>query len=146
MKKEDIKLKIDYLRNKLDKLKKSISRLENIKGSDFELEYIILRAIERDSEEIIEISTKINQELLSLKNEVAMSYRESFEKLIDLNIFNLKEDKELLEKLANSTGFRNRLAHDYMNLDNKITINSAKQIIKIYPKYLLRIIDFIENI
>lgn len=144
MDKEEIIIRITYIKEKLKRLKKSIDKYDKYKNVDNDEEYIALRAVERDSEEIIETATKINQEILSDTGEIAMSYRESFEKLTKVKLFNSK-DKLFLEKLSNTTGFRNRLAHEYMNLNDEITLNSAKVILNIYPKYLLKITEYISN-
>jgi len=49
-------------------------------------------------------------------------------------------------KLSNTAGFRNRLAHDYINLDDKVTILSGKKILNLYPKYLLAVKNYLKNL
>lgn len=45
----------------------------------------------------------------------------------------------VLKKLVNTAGFINRLAHEYMELDKNIILNTIKNIIKYYSKYILEI-------
>ncbi len=138
----EITNRIHYIIEKLETLKLAIEDIEKPSLSKFE-KYKALKTIERDSEEIIESAIRINQEILSSKLLIGNTYRESFEKLLDIKVIT---DINLLEKLASTTGFRNRLAHDYINLDEKITISSAKNILKFYPKYLLKIKEYIVSI
>lgn len=60
--------------------------------------------------------------------------------LKDYNIF----DKEYLEELATTAGFRNRFAHDYMKLNKKIVYKSINKILKLYPRYILKIKQALE--
>ena len=136
----EINKRIDYITKKLEKLSLSIKKFES--SSDENDKYIALKAIERDCEEIVESAVRVNQEILTNSGEIGETYRDSFEKLKSLKIFT---SKELLEKLANTTGFRNRLAHDYIDIDDDITIVSAKNILEIYPKYLTKISDYLDN-
>lgn len=140
MDKEEINKRVLYIKKKLETLKLAIEDYSK-QEKPFE-KYKVIKTIERDSEEIVESATRINQEILSQKNFIAESYRESFEKLFEFEII---IDKKFLEKLANTTGFRNRLAHEYMNLDDKVTFKSAEQLIKLYPKYLMNIVEYLEK-
>ncbi len=116
----EINKKVDYITSKLETLNLAIKDYKKEK-ENFE-RYKSLKTIERDCEEIIESAVRINQEILQEEGYVGNTYRESFEML---NKFREFKDKEFLEKLSNSCGFRNRLAHDYINLDEKITVKSA---------------------
>lgn len=141
MNKLEISKRVEYVKTKLKKLEISLKKYEN-KNIDEDDKYIALKAIEKDCEEIIESATRINQEILSELGEIGNTYRESFEKLEKLKLF---ESKDFVEKLSNTVGFRNRLAHDYIDLNTEITIISAKNILKIYPKYLLKILEYVEK-
>jgi uncharacterized protein YutE (UPF0331/DUF86 family) len=136
----EINKRIDYISEKLEKLSISLKKYDD-SSSDENDKYIALKAIERDCEEIVESAVRVNQEILSDLRSIGDTYRDSFEKLKKLKLF----EKELLEKLANTTGFRNRLAHDYIDMDEDITIVSAKNILEIYPKYLTYILNYIDN-
>ena len=70
------------------------------------------------------------------------SYYESF---IDLHRLQLFSEDEL-KVLASTAGFRNRLAHDYLDLHPDITLKSIYKILDIYPPYLKKIKGFVEKI
>jgi uncharacterized protein YutE (UPF0331/DUF86 family) len=131
MDKEVINNKIESILVLLDKLKQI---LVEHKDND-ELKEFLLYAAEKKAEEIIELATSINQELLSSKGRVGLSYYESFTELIVFNVF----DKEELKQLASTAGFRNRLAHDYLEVDSEIALKSMRNVLKIYPTYLQKI-------
>lgn len=129
--------RFDYILFKLKKIKLHLEKYSNAqKENDLDMEYVFLRSIERDCEEVVECATKINQEILENHSILANSYRETFEKIQEVGIL---FDKNELEELSSTTGFRNRLAHVYMDLDPKITIKSAKKIVELYPKYLIKV-------
>lgn len=102
--------------------------------TDEEQLYLIQGTLERRAEEIIEAAIKINQILLKEKGAMAESYYKSFTKL---EIFSL--GKDFLKRLGNTAGFRNRLAHEYMDLEEGITIKTIENILDLYPQYVLEI-------
>ncbi|MBD3203664.1 DUF86 domain-containing protein [Candidatus Woesearchaeota archaeon] len=130
---------IDFINDNLNILKKILKKYETEDNAG-EKE-ILLAALERKAEESVESAIKLNQDLLEEKGEVAKSYYSSFIDLKKLDIFS----ENFLDKIASTAGFRNRLAHEYMDLDEKITIKTIKKILKIYPKYLLRIIKYVNK-
>jgi uncharacterized protein YutE (UPF0331/DUF86 family) len=138
---EEVNKRIDYINERLKTLKLAIEDYK-IQKKKFE-KYKSLKTIERDAEEIIECATRINQEVLKNNDEFADTYRESFELLFELEII---DDEDYCKKLANTTGFRNRLAHDYIELDPQLTLKTGENILKLYPKYLLKVIDYISSI
>lgn len=140
MDEEIIIKRLDYMREKLKDLDQDLNNYESF-SSKKNLLKTIRGAIERWCEEIVESAVTINNELLSSINKVPDSYYKSFIELESLNIFNEKD----LEKLASTAGYRNRLAHDYMNIDPEISINSAKNILNIYKKYIKEIYSYLEN-
>lgn len=131
----------DYILFKLKKIKQHLEKYEIAqKDNDSDMQYVYLRSIERDCEECVECATKINQHILEEHSLFADSYRETFEKLKEIGI---KLNSKEVEELSATTGFRNRLAHVYMELDPKITIKSAQKITTLYPKYLLAIKEYL---
>lgn len=104
-------------------------------------EYLLLAA-EKKAEELIESAISINQEILKTHFDyLSNSYYESFIDLEKLKIFSPEE----LKSLAATAGFRNRLAHDYLELDPKITLQSIERLLKIYPTYLKKIKKFLST-
>jgi len=138
MRNELIYKKVTFIKDSLEKLKRILNLRKEEKNPEKE-EFLLLSA-EKKAEEIIESSIKINQAILKEEfNHFSESYYDSFMDLEKLGIF--KDD--FLEKLAKTAGFINRLAHDYMDLDEKIVEKTLENILKIYPDYLLRIVEFI---
>lgn len=121
----------DYILFKLKKIKQHLEKYEIVqKKNDSDMEYVYLRSIERDCEECVECATRINQHILEEHSLFADSYRETFEKLEKVGI---KLNSKEIEELSTTTGFRNRLAYVYMELDSNITIKSAQKIVALYP-------------
>jgi uncharacterized protein YutE (UPF0331/DUF86 family) len=132
-----IEKRIKHIEKKFETLKLAIIDFEK-EQKKFE-KYKALKTIERDCEEIVESAVRINQEVLESVDFFPETYRKSFEELSRFELFPEKE----LEKLAGTTGFRNRLSHEYLDLDERITLKSAKNILKLYPKYLAKISEFV---
>ncbi|MFW6286172.1 MAG: type VII toxin-antitoxin system HepT family RNase toxin [Nanoarchaeota archaeon] len=140
MDKEIIEKRLMYINEKLKDLKYDLEKYNKVENEKDKK--TIQGAIERWCEEIVESGVNINIELLSSKNKISDSYYNSF---IDLKIFNYF-DEDFLTKIASTAGFRNRLAHDYMNIDKEIMIGSAKFILKLYKDYILNISSFLKKI
>lgn len=131
----------DYIIFKIGKIKLHLEKYDKSQKEDeSDMEYVFLRSIERDCEECIECATKINQHILEKHSLFADSYRETFEKLEEVGI---TFDDLNIDDLSATTGFRNRLAHVYMELDPKVTIKSAQKIVNLYPKYLMKIKEYL---
>ena len=137
MEKSIIEKRVDYISKRLEKLKDSLDKYESEEDEDYK--YIILKAIERECEEIIESGTKINKMILEDNDIIPENYRDGFISLGEIKLL----DTKTAERLANTVGFRNRLAHEYMELNTEI--KSAKNILKLYPKYLTKVLDFLHQ-
>lgn len=115
----------------LDKMKGALAEYDQ-RDENAEL---FLFAAEKKAEEIVELATTLNQELLKTTGKISTSYHESF---TDLKIFKEFTEPEL-KVLASTAGFRNRLAHEYLTVDEAIAIKTMKNMLKIYPPYLKKI-------
>lgn len=131
MEKEIIENKIGSLVTLLDKLNSILKEYEKNK----ELQEFLLYAAEKKAEEIVELAISVNQKLLEEKKKISISYYDSF---IDLGAFGVFSTEELKE-LASTAGFRNRLAHEYLEIDEAIAIRSMRKILKMYPSYLIQV-------
>jgi len=123
--------KIEIMLDLLNKLKEILKEHKLNK----KLEEYLLYAAEKKAEEVVELAISINQELLKSKEKVALSYYESF---TSLSIFKLFSSEEL-KNLASTAGFRNRLAHEYLDVDSKLAILAMEKMLRIYPIYLQKI-------
>jgi len=137
MDKTSIKRKYNYLIERFEKLKEYLKDYDNEKDKkDKEKNYL---ALQRITEEVVETAIKINIFILKEKNIFPKTYKESFLKLkTDFNL-----DEKILVKLSNTAKFRNLLAHEYINLNEKEFIKKSKEILKVYPIYLKKIYNVI---
>lgn len=138
--KEKITEKVGFVNSKLKNLKIDLEEFSKVGKKDNKKRWI-LNSIKREVEEITETVIKINTIILKEKSIFPSSYRNSFLDLKDLNIFEIKE----LEELSKTAIFRNELAHEYMNLGETEVISNSKEILKLYPKYLVKLLEFIEK-
>lgn len=123
-----IESKLESLLELLNKLKRVLEEhKQNTKLQEF-----LLYAAEKKAEEVVELAISINQELLKEKSKVSLSYYDSFMDLIVFKIFSPSELKEL----ASTAGFRNRLAHEYLEVNPEIAMRAMRRMLEIYPKYL----------
>ncbi len=121
---------IDYIAENINMIKIILKKYE-MEEDEIDRD-IQLAAMEKKAEEIVESAIKINQDFLENHNEIALTYFESFDKLKKYNLFPV----DFLDKFSSTAGFRNRLANDYMKLNEQIVIKSVKRILNLYPKYL----------
>ena len=126
------------IENKIGNLIVLLEKLEIILKEyekNSKLKEFLFYAAEKKAEEIVELAISINQELLKFKGKMSQSYYDSF---IDLKLFGVF-DENFLIKLANTAGFRNRLAHDYLDIDEKIAFNTMKDMLLLYKLYLQKV-------
>ena len=126
-----IESKVEQLLVLLEKLNSILKEFDRNRS----LKEFLLYAAEKKAEEVVEQAVSINQELLKLKGKVSQSYYDSF---LDLKIFKVFVERDLFE-LAGTAGFRNRLAHDYLEVDNELAMKSMKNMIPLYKLYLQKI-------
>ena len=126
-----IESKIEQLLALLEKLESVLKEYE--KNST--LKEFLLYAAEKKAEEVVEQAVSINQELLRTKDKVSQSYYDSF---LDLKIFKVFVEKDLIA-LASTAGFRNRFAHDYLEIDDNVAIKSMRNMIPMYKFYLQKV-------
>ena len=131
MNKDIYESKIDSLTDLLQLLKKILE--EHTKNKT--LAEFLLYAAEKKAEEIVELAVSINQELLRDKGKLGLSYYDSF---ANLKIFSTFTPEEL-KFLASTAGFRNRLAHEYLDINADVALKSMKRMLQIYPVYLQKI-------
>jgi len=99
-------------------------------------------AAEKKAEEIVDCAISINKYILY--DDLGKSSKSYYDSFIDLKKIEIFSD-QFLEKIAQTAGFRNRLAHEYLDLNEKITIDSMKNILKLYPQYLKNIKKYLSE-
>jgi len=125
--------------NKLIKMEKYISELEKFKPDTFK-EYkndqLKRYAIERLIQLIIDLALDINNMMIKKSDRYpAQDYYSSFLELIDLEILS----EEFAKDIAPSTGIRNRLVHEYEEVDDKVVYQNLDKLIKYYLSYIKHI-------
>jgi len=125
--------------NKLIKMEKYISELEKFKPKTFkkyQKDQLKRYAIERLIQLIIDLALDINNILIKKSDRYpAQDYYSSFLELIDLGILS----EEFAKDIAPSTGIRNRLVHEYEEVDNKVVYQNLDKLIKYYLSYIKHI-------
>ncbi|MFA5961815.1 MAG: HepT-like ribonuclease domain-containing protein [Parcubacteria group bacterium] len=131
--KELITRKITFINKDLSELKKlnALSLKTYLSKADYEV------MAERYLERIIGRTIDINYHILSeLENQIPTDYYNSFIALGKKKYLPSK----LSEALANSAGLRNRLAHEYDEIDEKKVFAAINSCLKDVPKYLKNIV------
>lgn len=127
---------IEVINEKLLKMTQYINELKSAKPSTFEdyrKDTIKRYAIERLIQLIIDLALDINNMILSyMKKPPANDYFNSFIDLIELDVL----DYQFAHNIAPSTGLRNRLVHEYEEIDDKIVYESINKVISFFSKYV----------
>ena len=122
--------------NKLIKMEKYISELEKFKPetfNEYKKDQLKRYAIERLIQLIIDLALDVNNILIKKSDRYpAQDYYSSFLELIDLEILS----EEFAKDIAPSTGIRNRLVHEYEEVDNKVVYQNLDKLIKYYLSYI----------
>jgi uncharacterized protein YutE (UPF0331/DUF86 family) len=135
----------DIITEKLIKMKKYLEELNSIKPADFNsyTQNLTTRyAVERLLQLIVDLALDINNIILSQKGKpAAVDYFSSFLDLADCGVLT----PEFAIQIAPSTGLRNRLVHEYEEVNNKIVYNSIDKTINIYGRYIMEIKKLLKN-
>lgn len=100
------------------------------------------KATERLLQEMIEAAIDINTHIIvSTGGPAPEDYFQSFIKLGEFGVIPVKLAKEL----APSAGLRNRLVHEYDDIDNSIVLSAVKMADDLYPKYIRAVEDHIKS-
>jgi uncharacterized protein YutE (UPF0331/DUF86 family) len=125
--------KLSYQKELLEKVDKRLKKY--VIEKDIETKETLFAAMSKFCEEIVEVGIKVNNLILHENNDYADTFYETFSKLPKY----LKFDTSFIEKIAKTTELRNRIAHEYGQLDEKITIRSFENVVKLYTIYIKEI-------
>lgn len=135
----------EIITEKLLKMKKYVKELESIKPADYDsyVQNLTTRyAVERLMQLIVDLALDINNIILSQKGKpAAVDYFNSFMDLVDCAVLT----PDFAGQIAPSTGLRNRLVHEYEEVDNNIVYNSIDKTIDMYGRYITEIKRVLEN-
>lgn len=135
----------EYIKRKLKNLEQDLEKIATLKKYTFQQiagDFFKYSTAEHYLERIINRAIDLNNHLLSeLKQEPPEDYFSSFTKLAKLKIF----PKKFAQKIAQSTGLRNRLIHHYDEIDPKKVYESLGYALKEYPQYIKYILKFLDS-
>jgi len=138
-------IEVEIVRRKLAVIIENLKTLEPIKGMKPE-EYLQdvykRKATERLLQELIEAAIDINIHLIvEAGYTVPDDYYESFIRAGELKIISL----DLAQKLAPSSGLRNRLVHEYDRLEHSIVLKAVNMAEGLFPQYIKAINDYLSK-
>ncbi|HZJ84691.1 MAG TPA: DUF86 domain-containing protein [Syntrophomonadaceae bacterium] len=132
----------ELINEKLIKLITYINEIKETKPNSFkeyEKNSTKRYALERLIQLVIDLALDINNIILSSNNKPpASDYFNSFIDLIELNIL----EYDFAYDIAPSAGLRNRLVHEYENINDEIVYESIDKVIAFYSKYVVIINKF----
>jgi uncharacterized protein YutE (UPF0331/DUF86 family) len=135
----------EFVNRKIRLIQKDIDRLGSFVKEGREevvMDYFKMNNIERMLEKIINRAIDINQHIVSRKgkgDEKLGGYEDTFYAMADIGVF----EKDFAEKIAPSAGLRNRLVHEYDDIDKDIVFDSAVKAVGQYTKYCDYTLKFI---
>lgn len=135
----------DLILSKLLKIKNYIQELKtfsNITFEEYKRDFIKKRAVERLILLLVEVATDINSYVIvEIGKNPPTDYYDSFIKAIEIGLIS----KQLGEKLAPSAGLRNRLVHEYDEINDDIVFNSINEVTKLYTTFIKEVNDYLKQ-
>ena len=135
----------EIVRKKLSVIARNLMALENIEDltlSRYEKDLLLSKAVERLLQEIIDTAIDINTYIIvQLGKDPPEDYFRSFILAGEIEIITV----ELAEKLAPSTGLRNRLIHEYDTIDNSLMLDALDRCKTDYNRYVQEIESFLQK-
>jgi uncharacterized protein YutE (UPF0331/DUF86 family) len=126
---DDISRKIAHLARSL----RDLRNIGNVTWEQYEADRRTQLAVERIIELIVECGTDINTALLVESGRPTPdTYYDAFRHLSDIGL--VKES--LAKQMASVAGMRNRIVHEYEEIDDWIVYNNIAHILKVFPVYL----------
>jgi uncharacterized protein YutE (UPF0331/DUF86 family) len=133
------------VKEKLLKLKGYLDDLQTMKPISMEVyvrDHSLKYAVERVLQLIVDLALDINNMLLTQnKKPPAADYFNSFLDLAECGVL----ERDFALAIAPSTGLRNRLVHEYEQINHRIVYESIAQVISVYTDYLRKINAYIDN-
>jgi uncharacterized protein YutE (UPF0331/DUF86 family) len=138
-------LEKEILRKKLGVIMENLKALRPIQemtAEEYSRDLYKRKATERLLQELIEASVDINIHIIAQTGKmVPDTYYESFMKIAELGIIS----SALAEKLAPSTGLRNRLVHEYDVIENSFILKSVRMAEEYFAEYIKEIEHYLSQ-
>lgn len=122
---------------------RELQELVSAPFSEFKSTFKNIRSAERNFQLIVELASDINTQIVADNGvQTPDTYRESFNKMVELNIL----DKKSLQAFVKSSNLRNILTHEYdFDQDNFIFYTSTKSFIPLYEEYIRSVQKYLIN-
>jgi len=112
---------------------KALEPIRTMPLKDYRQDVYKRKAAERLLQEVIEAAIDINTHIITSSGHTPPDdYYESFIKIGELGVIEI----QFAEKLAPSAGLRNRLVHEYDDIQDSIVYDSISFAENLYPKYV----------
>ena len=137
----------EFTKSKIELIQKELINLEKLSHYDLQEimgDFLKQNTLERILEKIIMRAIDINQHLIAELSEKEIespkSYKETFIKLVELEIY----PREFAENISKSVGTRNILIHEYDAIDYSRIYSCVKDCLRDYEKYCEYILKSLE--
>ena len=140
------KLDRSMLQTRIKLMMKYLDRLQRMKNttlddynSDFDQQLIVERLLQLLVEAASDINTSLLTEIYGI---TPSTYFDSFIEAGEQNII----DPQLAKTIAQSAGLRNRLVHQYEEIDNVIVFRSIQFALDQFSTYLRQITNYLDTV
>ena len=138
-------IEVEVIKRKLSVIVENLKALKPVvamKKDEYERDLYKRKATERLLQELIEAAIDINTHIIvQTGSPPPDDYYESFIRAGKLGIIS----SELAENLAPSAGLRNRLVHEYDQLDHSLILKAVRTAEELYPEYVKEINHYISG-
>jgi len=121
--------KIEHIEERIEDIRTWLNEREDIREMDKKTHLAVYKAMQ----EVVEASTDIVAMILKDEGKLPKDDYTNIEKLFELNII----DRSVKEALNEADGLRNRLVHEYNELNDEIALESIQSL-------LVQIEEFVE--
>lgn len=135
----------DFIQRKIELIQVELSRLVEFKDlsfrevvSDYKIQAIVERLLERIITRAIDINQHLIAELATKETESPKSYKETFLRLSEFEIY----PEDFGKSIAKSVGTRNILIHEYNKIDYSQIYSSISDCLKDYHQYCEYILKY----
>ena len=136
----------DVIRRKLDRIVKCLQRMRQAEQEtldqyldDLDLQFIIERQLE------LAIGAAVDANVHILAHMGLGTPADAFTSFLELSRLTQAIPQDLAQRLAPSTGLRNRLAHEYEALDQKMVYQGMHTALELFPQYIAAIETYLSQ-
>ncbi|MBM3242080.1 DUF86 domain-containing protein [Candidatus Poribacteria bacterium] len=119
-----------------------LEKLTQYSFEEYEADFKIKRAVERDIELIVEFATEVNGLIIVDSGEPPPAdYFSSFIKIGQLGVL----PTDFAQPLAHTAGIRNRLVHEYETIIDQLVYAGAQTIVKYFRRYVELVRNYLQK-